>query len=165
MKYRINKKADERLLSFYWIIMFVIVTVAVVSAVLIFVSSPFDIRETESKLLVDSLVKCISENGVLKENFVNLSNEGLERKCNLNLKDNTYYGEESNKQYFVAIRFKEKEYSSGNSNLEALCEGAEQKENIPVCANKKIMLLDSRGEFVLVNLVAAVRKTEKNAIS
>lgn len=161
----ISKKGDERLLSFYWIVIFVIVTIAVVSAVVIFSSAPLDIRGIEASLLSDSLINCVSENGRIKEVFYSWDNtKSLEQVCNLYLKDMAYLDESATNQYFVAVRFEGREIKAGNDLLEPMCNAAESEKNIPKCNEKKLFLLDKEGKLILIKITSAIRKIEKNAV-
>ena len=61
MIYKKNKKAGSRILSFYWIIIFVLITIAITSGTLIFYSQASDVRPAETRILSDRVLECISE--------------------------------------------------------------------------------------------------------
>jgi hypothetical protein len=158
----LNKKGDERVLGFYWIIVFVLIAVGVVSATIVFFDS-YDIREVEASILGDRIVDCISENGELRNDVVDDLQEGdLEEICGFNFNDDFY----DKNQYYVYLNvngISENEFSKdGTDNLWPLCGAKDvKKEDKPGCFDKKIMILD-KGEFILVELNVAIAKNKQN---
>ena len=149
-----DKKAGERLSFFYWIVIFIIVSIAIASAVIVFYSASFDVRGIEAEILSDKIIECMVDNGELQ------GVEGdLQEKCNLNFQDDT--GKYKEEQYYIEAEVNGKKISSGNKVLEPFCSES-SKKNIPYCLEKKLMVLDS-GNFVLLKIKSVVRKIEQNA--
>ena len=78
-----GKRADEKILSFYMFIVWIIIALAIVGGVYIFYSARLDIRNIQSESLANNLIGCLTEDGfiktkVLEENFDVFS------ECNLN---------------------------------------------------------------------------------
>src|SRR3989338_770987 len=69
----LDKRGDERVLSIYWFIMFIIVAVAVVSGVARFYGAPMDVRIVEAELLADKVIDCVSIQGKLDSGFTALT--------------------------------------------------------------------------------------------
>lgn len=95
-----NKKADERILSIYLFIVYIIVGVGIVGGVLLFYG-PLDVRGLEAGVLSGEVINCLVEQGELKEGV--LGWENLD-ECHFDFKDNSgiYEGEE---QYYVRVEF------------------------------------------------------------
>jgi len=74
-----NKKAGEKVLSIYLFIIYIIVSIGIVSGVLTFYG-PLDVRGVESGILTDKVIDCLVEQGELKE--FNLENCGFDFKDN-----------------------------------------------------------------------------------
>jgi len=151
-----NKKADERMLSFYWMIIFVLITIAVVAATVMFFSKPLDVRGAESRLLSDRIVSCIAKNG---EVVVDIEGLDILGECDINFEDSTY----NEVQYYVEVGFEDKKGFVGDENFEVYCGDLDSdEETIPVCHVQKMGLLKD-GEMVFVEIKAVVRKVEQNA--
>jgi hypothetical protein len=96
-----NRKADERLLSIYLFVIYIIVSIGIVSGVFLFYGSPLDVRKVEAGVLSNRVIDCLAEQGriraeVFRDDF------DLVKFCNFNFKDNTQksMGEE---QYAVKV--------------------------------------------------------------
>lgn len=160
-----NKKGDERILSFYWFILFVIVAIAIASAVIIFYSHQIDIREAEAGILGDRVVSCIVFNGQINSGVIDkLAGSGnLEKECNLVFADDSNVAYKDKMQYFVKVEAQGKLIVSGDKDFEAYCKQSQSRKNIPICVEKKLFVLDSGNEFTLVKILTAIRKVEQNA--
>lgn len=158
-----ERRGDERLLSFYWFLMFIIITVAVVSAVVIFTSRPFDIRSVEAQILADKLVGCIAQQGNIAQVFEGGREALLEKQCALFLSDTSYTdaGQQA-EQYYVQAKVGEQKFEAGNMRLPTLCDAAPSTRNIPACTHKRFVAFNSAGKLVNVDIDVAVRKMEKN---
>lgn len=156
----IGRKGDERVLSVYWFVIFVIIAAAVVGGVLLFFSNPLDVREVESSLLSDKVIDCFVDKGVLSVKL----KEGadIEEVCGLNFKDINDEDVEKN-QYFVEVVSNGLNVSTGNVNLKIFCVDEERKENAPVCSIKKIVVLNDKNELVGFEVLSAVLKEGQNA--
>ena len=159
---KINRKGDERVLSMYWFILFIIVAVAIVSAVLIFYSYLLDVRSTEAGVLSDRVADCLSDNGILNEGKLDEAVNNIEGACNLILKDESKEKYSSMKsQYYIKVEANGKLIESGDRDFLAYC-GQSSKVNIPVCFEKKLFVLNGN-DFVPIKITTVVRKVEQNA--
>jgi len=162
-----NKRGDERILSLYWFVIFVIIAIAVVSGVYIFFSDPLDTRQIEGSILADKVIGCFVEQGKLSEVYSGINGGNFEEKCKLVLKDETKEAYKIEDQYYIEFKagdrtFKYKEESE--SRFEPFCDKEESKKNIPICIKKKLAVLDETGELIFVEVLIGVRKVEQNAI-
>lgn len=157
-----NKIGDERILSLYWFIVFIIVAIAIVSAVLIFYSHPVDVRGAEASILTDKVIDCLVDNGNLNSGKLDEAEKNLEAACNLILADesNDKY-KDMKSQYYIKVEAKGKLIQTGDSSFLAYCKET-SKTNIPVCWEKKLFILDNNA-FTSVKIITAVRKVEQNA--
>ena len=169
---KMNKKADERLLSVYLFIIYIIVATGFVSGVILVYGSALDIRLEEARVLNEKIIGCISDNGNLRNEIFD-SNFNLEIFCNLDLKDNTqkYEGEE---QYGIKIEISDlngnkiNESFYGRKDFLEFCDVDGNK--IPKCNEEQIYsirTIDYSGEKkeqgVLLKIISAVGKVDKNA--
>ena len=159
---KINRKGDERVLSMYWFILFIIVAVAIVSAVLIFYSYLLDVRATEASILSDRVVDCLSDNGILNSVKLDEAVNSIEGACNLILKDASKEKYASMKsQYYIKVEANGKLIETGDRDFLAFC-GQSSKLNIPVCSEKKLFVLNGN-EMTSMKITTVVRKVEQNA--
>ncbi len=157
----INKKADEKILSIYLFIIYIIVGVGIVSGVIIFKDSDLDVREIEAGILTDKVIDCLVEQGKLRTDFdVDFDLMG---ECDFNFEDNTkkYDGEE---RYAVKVEsfdfdsggLKE-EVKAGKTDLLTYC-GLEG-DKIPKCNLKELYILKG-DEKILLKVNSVVGKVE-----
>jgi len=140
-----GKKGDERVLSIYLFIIYIIVSIGVVSGFLLF-NKPVDIRVLEANILIDKTIECIVNEGEINLNELNLN-------CNFDF----------NGEYFVKVeaydfeKNKLKESSLGEDYFEyCFLEG----ENIPQCEEKEIYVLDNNKK-ILLKIYGVVNKINK----
>ncbi len=162
-----NKKGGERVLSLYWFLILGIVAIVVVSGVFIFYSAQTDVREVETNILADKIIQCFVNNGVFDSvKFIKSETEGIEKTCNLVLNDLSYKYQDP-EQYYVKVTLMregiKKEIKTRMQEYEPYCGQKRSKKNIPLCAEKRIMVLDGNN-FVLLEVLTAVRKVEQNAV-
>jgi hypothetical protein len=171
-----NKRGDERLLSIYLFVIYIIVAIGVVSGVLIFYGSPLDVRVVEAGVLNDRIIDCLVPQGNLNNDFLK-DNFSLIDFCNFDFKDNTkkFAGDE---QYAVKIElFNFDSCLKDGSNGKIKCNESEQikeltagkisflefcfaqGEKIPQCSKKELYLL-SNEKGVLLRIISAVGKVE-----
>ena len=154
-----NKKGDERFMSLYWMLIFVIITVVVVSGTVLFFVKPIDIREVEGRILIDRLVECFVENGEIKKDlFLKTEGKDLEQTCKLNFDDSNY----DDGQYFVKVSGVGREIEFG-ADTEPFCGQEDRKKRIPFCVRKKIAVLDGNS-LVQVEFTAVIGKVRQNAV-
>jgi hypothetical protein len=158
-----NKKAGERVLGFYWMIIFVLITIGVVSAAVLFYGNPLDVRGVEARILSDKIVECISNNGALNEATLSALNEdgsNLQDICNLNFADQAY----SENQYYAELNidgvkkiiFKK----DGSEEFKVFCK--EDSRKVPQCSNQEIYLLRNNN-LQKVEILTAISKINQNA--
>ena len=157
-----SKKAGERVLGFYWMIIFVIITIGIVSAAVLFYGNPLDVRGAESRILSDKIIECISDNGALNEQIITNLNEAgsnLQEVCGLNFADQAY----SENQYYVELNvdgvkriiFKK----DGSEEFKVFCK--EDSRRVPQCYSPVIFLLRNNN-LQKVEILTAVSKTKQN---
>lgn len=66
-----NKKAEQKILSGWWFFVLVIIGAGIVLGVLIYYGSEINVKELESDVLGERIIRCIVENGELREDFSN----------------------------------------------------------------------------------------------
>jgi hypothetical protein len=172
-----NKKADERLLSIYLFIIYTIVSIGVVSGVVLFHGSALDVREVEAGILNDKIIDCLVEEGELINEVLD-SEFDVSEFCKIKPADNSvaYSGEE---QIGVRIRLfdfescvkleDEVKTSCTNDLMEDIEIGRTdffgfcdlEGDKIPKCSEKNVYVLND-GERIVLNVLSAVRKVEKN---
>lgn len=157
-----SKKAGERVLGFYWMIIFVIITIGIVSAAVLFYGNPLDVRGVEAQLIGDKIVNCIADKGTLTETAINALNadgSNLQEVCGLNFADQAY----SENQYYVELNidgvkriiFKK----DGSEEFKVFCK--EDSRRVPQCSNQEIYLLRNNN-LQKVEILTAVSKTKQN---
>lgn len=164
----INKKADERVLSIYLFIVYIIVSIGIVSGVILFYGSPFDVRIAEAGVLNSKVVDCLVEQGKLKQSVL-VEGFDLLNTCHLNFKDNIqkYKGEV---QYAVDIKLFDlsscsnfrclnpiNEFEFGEKDFLQYCDAGGKK--IPKCNTEAVYVLNNEKAMVL-QVTSAVSKVE-----
>nr|MBI4156896.1 hypothetical protein [Candidatus Woesearchaeota archaeon] len=151
----------------------IIIAGAVVAMVSLFYETPYDVRETEANILVNKAVSCLSENGKLNSELFN-ENRSFNENFNLKEKCNLIFETESKserEEYFLEADFyginDEKVFSlsDGNFNLKADCkiaEGEKEYKKLSKCIDREFYSLDSENKVYKINILSAIRKTEKN---
>lgn len=166
---KIKNKKGEKVISVYWFAILFIVAGGVVYMASIFYK-PLDIRAMETDILIDNVADCISHAGYINEEFLNLEENSEDlflEFCSLNFNVEDIYDWKSQGQYYVSVDVKDfedkepiKKISSGNSNLADFC--FSDSKNFPYCSKRKFYSIDKQGEQYIVEVLALVRKTEKN---
>jgi|SRR3989344_5134974 len=169
-----NKKADERILSIYLFIVYIIVCVGIVSGVVLFYGAGLDVRVAEAGILSDKVIDCLTEKGKLHENVLK-DNFDFLKFCKFDFKDNTglYKGDE---QYGARIELfdfnscsKEEDKIVCSNEIKKIEAGREdfleycglKGEKIPKCDKKETYVLNN-GKGVLMRISGVVGQTEKN---
>jgi hypothetical protein len=170
-----NKKGDERVLSVYLYIIYIIVLFGVASGVLIFYGSSMDVRNAEAGILIDSSIDCISENGKI-DSAVFSENFNLSEFCKFNLVDGSSKAK-NRIPYFLKMEIfnfsscekKNLDYdckklvsesSSGDSKYFDYCGMNEKK--FPQCEIKYVYLFGDDNSF-LIKFYGVVDKYEQNS--
>lgn len=170
-----GKKGDERVLSIYLFIIYIIVAIALVSGVIIFYGTPLDIRELEARALTDRVIYRLVDKGELTGEVFKTDFD-LKAYCGLDFKDNTkkYAGEEQyglkviiskfdscskNKDGYLSCAFNENSFEYGRTDFFSYC-GANGNK-IPKCYHQQIYVLNS-GKQYLLDVSSTVGKVEAN---
>jgi hypothetical protein len=173
-----NKKADERLLSIYLFIIYIIVSIGFVSGVLLFHGAGLDIRVVEAGILGDKILECFVEEGVLRQEVLNESLEGFdfEEFCNFDFRDNSgsYGGVEQTGARVDIFKFSSCSKVDGETNCDDLKKTINfgrddffifcdlKGDRIPKCSKKWAYVLNHDDEKIAINILSVVRKVEKN---
>ena len=143
-----NKKAGQRILIFYWIIIMIIILIGIVSGVLHIFGSNIDVRRAEAGLLRDNLVSCLIEQGKLKTEIY--ESENLLEKCKIKIND----------EYAIKLKLKnEKEKKFGKESLFIGCDNLDNK--FPRCIQTTIYIL-KQDKSAYLEITTVVDKNEKN---
>ncbi|HLC87269.1 MAG TPA: hypothetical protein VJH65_03290 [Candidatus Nanoarchaeia archaeon] len=167
-----DKKGAEKIISIYWFFILFIVAGGVIYMVILFYGEPYDVREIEANLLVNSIADCISEAGFLREQVLNKEfRDNFLEVCRINFNVEDFQEWKNEEQYYLHASFYNFDtesfifdISEGNINLEEFCkEQYKGQKNNPVCISRSFYSLDKQGGKYKINIIGAVRKTEKNA--
>ena len=142
-----NKKAGQRVLIFYWVIIMIIVLIGIVSGVLHVFSGNIDIRRAEAGLLRDRIVSCLIDKGKFKTEIY--ESEDLLNKCKIKISE----------EHAVQLEIDGQKKIFGNENLLETCENSEK--NFPRCIKTTIYVL-KQNEQAYLKITTAVDKNEKN---
>lgn len=161
-----DKKGAEKIISIYWFAILFIVTGALVYIVSVFYGKPYDVRKLETDILIDKIASCLSENGFITENFLQIKKENFLEKCSLTFDTENSFGWK-NDQYYTEIIFYNfssgeeiKHLDTGNPSLKDFC--GLKGDNFPVCLEKILYTIDKQNNQYKIKILAIVRKTEKN---
>ena len=166
---KMNKKADERVLSIYLFIIYTIVAVGIVSGVLLFYN-PLDVRELEAGILSNKVIDCLVEQGFLDESIGVLDKDfKLLEKCGFDFIDNSeIYGDI---QYGVKVKLSDfesgeplgEEIRAGNQDFFEYCDAEGKK--IPKCDKRALYVLNKEGggkySEVLMEVSSVVGKVKE----
>jgi len=162
-----NKKAGQRVLVFYWILIMVIIAVGIVSAVWNVFGANMDIREAEAGLLKERLVDCLVKEGKLLDSYEKLDSgslDSLNQICKIDLKDNTGKYKETI-QYGIIIGLRDindnyySDKSFGDWTLGVTFQ--EKGKHFPSWHRRSVFVLDNDKKAFL-EIATFVDKNEKN---
>jgi hypothetical protein len=176
-----NKKASDRILSMYWFLIILLISVAIFAMVYLFYSAPYEVRDLESKILASKIADCLSYQGVLHQGVLS-STQGqfnndfdLLRDCNLNFQVEDEYDWKQEEQYFSEVEIYHINdpvnpgiiYSNGNLNWKPHCFLKDKKQqdygNLVKCHEERVYSLGPNSEQYLIKILVGVGKIEKNA--
>ena len=177
MKLIKNKTGADKILSVYWFAMLFIIASGIFAIVYVFYFYPFDVREIETAVLTNRIAECVSNQGILNNDFISNGSEKnlISKKCHLN-----FNSEFDKIQYYVQIDFYDfktftnssvpaETISDGNENLKSDCElQKSSKNNFKIqskCSEKSVYSIDDKNVPYLIKILSVVRKTEKNVRS
>ena len=185
-----NKHGAEKIISIYWFAILIIIAGSVVAMVSLFYGMPYDVREQEANIMINQVSNCLSENGKLNQKLFSEDktfNENFNLKEECSLIFETEF-ENSIGEYFLEADFynlnngpkgvsqrddfikpsfgvKVFELSEGNFNLKTDCkiaEGEKEYKRLSKCVDREFYSLDSENQAYRINILSAIRKTEKN---
>ena len=185
-----NKRGAEKIISIYWFAILIIIAGSVVAMVSLFYGMPYDVREQEANIMINQVSNCLSENGKLNQKLFSEDktfNENFNLKEECSLIFETEF-ENSIGEYFLEADFynlnngpkgvsqrddfikpsfgvKVFELSEGNFNLKTDCkiaEGEKEYKRLSKCVDREFYSLDSENQAYRINILSAIRKTEKN---
>lgn len=135
-----GKKGDEKILTIWMFVIWIIIGMAIIAGVFWFNGSPLDFREIQSKILADKIAQCIFDNGQLYENYLNKDFE-LINYCKLNQqmfdKGLIYFNVSTiDRNSGVLLR---EDIIRGDPNFQIMCGLAvnEKSENLAKCASER----------------------------
>ena len=165
-----NNKGADKVLSIYWFVVIVIITVGVIAMVYNFYGAPYDVREVESGILSNKVADCISYNS---SGFKSDSGENFLGDCGITLTTESDWNNEI--QYLIDVNFYNVndtnssvfELKKGNLNFISECyikktSGADYSRLVK-CDEKRLYALDNYGNQYLIKIITGVKKAEKNA--
>lgn len=146
-----NKKADERILSIYLFIIYIVVSIGIVSGVLLVQGSGLDVRKVEAGILADKIIDCLVDQGnlntaVLSEDFDLLSFCGVEFRSD-------------DEEYGVNIVIEDIEKKYGRDDYLEFCNLKGTK--IPKCETREVYVLN-KGVGMVLKVEGVVGKINKN---
>ncbi len=133
-----NKKGAEKYLSWFNVLVWIMVFVVFVSAIYIFGKTKADIRQEEAKVLAKKIADCVKDK-------IFFSKEDILQKCGLSKE----VIENSGKFYF---KIETSDWSGkpavnpieiGNSDLFVQCQIKTSEENLPACYTTRVFLVDN----------------------
>lgn len=160
------KKATKY--NFIWqFFLFVIVSVSIIGAVILYYSVDIEIREIENSFLIENIEDCLIKNNYLINNFQN-NNFDIYLECEL---DKEIFEEDS--IYFIKVQiFDEnknliKEIKKGDFSFEKDCEiknSVKMKDSV-VCSNSlKKIYLDNRIKKGFIEILVASKNKGKREL-
>lgn len=167
-----NKRGKgEKIIALPWMICLFISALGVIYIVSIFYVAPYDIREIETRLLLNKVADCISYAGKINPSLI--SNEGIDTNykeflegCYLN-----FNSEWENEQYFVNVQIYDSssnslliELNKGNEELAYDCNLQKQAEYrlSSKCYEDSFNSFNSKNKEYTIKILTAVSKLEKN---
>ena len=158
----------EKMISVYWFVILILVAGGIAAMVFTFYNHPYDVREAEATILIGRVADCIASSGKINDAVLNSDKGAFLETCNLNfdsepeLNQGQYYLEASITDFSGTEKWS---VSKGNPVLETHCnpQAKEEIKRLSRCVRGSFYALDDAGNQDLVNILAVVKKTEKNA--
>ena len=163
-----DKKAGEKLMAFWWFFVLAVISGGIITAVLIFYSADYEVRNVESELLYGKVLDCFVKNGIIQTNLF-LDEADIIDLCNLN---KNQFSKGSKFYFRVSLYDKEinliNEHKEGDFSFEKDCEivlNGVDAQHYPRCALRKEMVTlnenNVKKNFVLEILAASNQKGER----
>mgnify|MGYP001560940766 CR=1 len=162
-----NKKAGERIMAFWWFLVFALIGTFIIVGVIIFYSETIDMRGIEAGILNGRIADCVIKNGNIDE-FVNEKNFDFYSKCLISDKEQDFYGKVSVYEFDSCKKNNELEctkllFEKGfGQDFSGYCELQKVKGNqrkLPQCAEKDILANINTGKVVLRIVTASNQKS------
>jgi len=158
-----GNKGDDRYISPFLFLNWVIIGVAIVLGISIFYNLFIDIRVQESRVLNSNILNCFSEEGYFNNNVLDKDFD-FYNKCRLNKEILDESG-----LYYLRIKIEgvnqKKEFEIGKKDLELQCKLGEKikdNEKYPRCSEDLINLNDRQGnKFSILIFSVSNQKGEK----
>ena len=121
-------------------------------------SNHIDVKEVEARLLSDKIIRCISENGYMKEEILNQSFDVFE-SCLIN--QNKFVG--NSDYYLKAVMVDDYEervlIDIGAASLEKDCfvRKVIDADKFPGCVSRTVFLI-SKGNYIQLNILSASKQ-------
>lgn len=162
----INKKAEEKYLSIWWIFVLVIIGGGIVLAVAIYYSGGINSNQLEADILANKIFDCISEKGYVNQKILD-NNYDIFSECSIDKRifqpGGSFFMKFSIYKNGTLIN----ESFFGDRSFEADCSiGAKVSgKDFPSCSNKTENFYDSEYDLISINILTACKnKGEKTAI-
>lgn len=141
----LNDKQGEKMFSFFWIVLLILVGIVFAIGIGSVYSTDFDVSGKEANILYSRLYDCVVNEGFVDSNFVQ-GNFDFFEKCDL--KESVFEkGIFSFKVYLYDYEQEEmKVFSEGKNDIEQLCASNWEKESFSCFDKKKIVLYEDEGE-------------------
>jgi hypothetical protein len=188
MKTKKNKKGGSKILTMYWFVIVLIIAGGIFAMVYSFYNHPYDVRELEGEIMINSIADCLSGEGKMndelfeEEEFSESFKTNILEKCHINLEVEEVWQEnfdveeeiwQGNPQYYFKIDFYNAsnlnvpvfDISEGDKNLVADCNIQEEKKykRTARCVEDDFFSFNKdNGDLYLIKILSAVKKTEKN---
>jgi len=168
-----NKRGGEEILAMYWFAIILIIAGGIYLMIYYFYGTPYDIRDLESRILMNQIADCVSYGGKINSSLVlggifSVNQENFLDTCHLNFNSSEWDVE----QFYTEVNFYELDnlenssfmIKKGNEDWEANCEiqEGEDYEKLAQCAEKSFYSVDETNNQYIIKILTVVRKSEKN---
>jgi len=179
----LNKRGTDKILSIYWFVVLTLIAGGIFAMVYVFYGPPYDVREIESGIFAERIADCISNQGVIAQDFFVADKFNQEtantftKKCNFNFNVEEGYGDKGEIQYFYRVEFYTLKdltnpsfiFYDANNNWESECfiKNKNDKEYIKLakCTERRLYAVNADGEQYLIKILSVIGKSEKNVKS
>lgn len=150
-----NKKASEKILSLWWILVLAVIGTVIVTAVGTYYSAAINVNSIEAEILAGRVLMCISDNGYLIYDF---NQSYFFNNCSL---DRRFFERGSN--YFFKLSINngsDFNVSYGDASNEANCIISEKVDAkfFAKCAYKKENLIDRNGNNIKIFILTSANQ-------
>jgi len=173
-----NKKADEKVLGFWWILIMLFTGAAIILCVIIINGAPLDVGYMEADILASRVLDCIVSNGYLVGNFS--PSFDLQGRCGFDFKEidvSSGTAKITESKYYVEVNISELNgkfingfYTRAGEETKKWCEYQKVQgdaKKLAKCVQKNVYSLMKTAEGdkkILIKIYTGVNKREKNAL-